>query len=182
MDHSESKLVIIIDNNVSNGIYLSACARFAIPDSRVVWLSVNDEASPMLKSSPTETEHHTLHSLAEAAAFIDREAAQSSNIIIFYNLQLGSFQSSVAKAIDSDVTMSLKELVKNRYSILVNVHSTELMTRQVAEAIDPTFKTNPLEAKVICHHLITGASPRTIMDIVRATHEEWEERNMEGAR
>jgi hypothetical protein len=182
MDNGESELIIIIDNNVTNGIHLSTFARLVIPESRVVWLSVNDEDQPMTVPVPTGTKHVTAGSLAEAAAVIDREAARSRDIIVFYNPQLGSFQGNVARAVDSNVTMTLNKLVNKKRSILVNVHSTELATRPVAEAIDSTFAYSPLEAKVICHHLITGASPRTIMDIVKATHREWRERNEEGSR
>jgi len=170
-----TKIVIIIDNNISNGVYLYACCKELMPDSRIKWLRVCDEDLPTVPLK--DIRYESVTDLADAAEKIERESSKGQDIIVFYNLKLGALQRSHASAIDSQITHALKKLVEqHERRVLINIHSTDMPTRKVAETIDPMFKHRSLEAKVICHHLITGASPQTIMGIVRETLNEWEDR------
>jgi hypothetical protein len=176
MDNVESQ-IIIIDNNASNGVYLSACCRALMPKSKIKWLRISVDSMELSRPLPKPIEYAPVAKLRHAADIIERDTQDTSEIIVFYNPRLGINQGTVKSAVDSPITKVLKELVGSARRILVNVHSTELPTREIAEKIDPSFKTNPRKAKVICHHLITGAAPPTILEIVKETLDEWTKRN-----
>lgn len=169
---SRRKTVIIIDNNAANGIYLSSSCKSLMPGSDIYWLLVCD-SEPTL---PVEVEYSVRQDLKSAAKFVDEKVGESRDIIVFYNPQLGMVQRNVATAVDSQLTHALRSLVEQGRRVLVNVHSTDMPTREVAEYIDPAFKSRPRKASVICHHLITGASQTTIKSAVRDTLLEWEKR------
>lgn len=175
MDNAISKTVVIIDSNITNGIYLSSFCKSLMPDSKIIWLLVC-EKEPTLQME-VEVTYYAEQDLASAARRIDEEVGECRDIIVFYNLQLGMLQRSEDIAVDSQITYALKKLVdKPNRRILINVHSTDMPTRKIAEFIDPRFKTDPSRSSVISHHLIAGASPKTIKSIVRETLYEWEKR------
>lgn len=170
MDNPE--IIIIIDNNATNGAYLSTFCREQAPRADVSWLLICDH-EPTL--SP-ELEHSVTYSLDAAAQFIDEKVGGGRDVVVFYNPQLGMLQRNVATAVDSHVTQALHRLVQDGRRVLVNVHSTDMPTRRIAEFIDPSFDTSPLQSKVISHHLITGAAPQSVREVVQETLNEWKRR------
>ena|SRR5215208_1940091 len=178
MDNIKSK-VIIIDNNNSNGVYLSVCCHAVMPHAAITWLRISEETENPSGVFIEGVNFKAVSSVEDAADIVEQETSTTAELIVFYNLRLGHYQGTVKRAIRSPITNVVKQLVASHRRILVNVHSSEIPTRELAETIDPLFKTKPREARVICHHLITGSQPHTILEIVQETLIEWRRRNPE---
>lgn len=166
--------VIIIDNNTANGKYLYRFCKELLPGADVCWLLVCAPGKePIL---PDDMTYFVAPSLGGAARFIDGRVKEGEAVLVFYNPQLGMLQRNVPTAVDSQVTQALRRMVEDGRRILVNVHSTDMPTREIAEFLDPSFVSNPSESRVISHHLITGSSPGAVKAVVEETVGEWEKR------
>src|SRR5437773_1223625 len=91
----QNKLILIIDDNVANGTYLCrACIRL-FPDWIVVWIRpYHKPVNPLpVGLLPKEVEYFpNIVALKDAARLITEKLETVTDVLVFYDLQLGLLQ------------------------------------------------------------------------------------------
>jgi hypothetical protein len=171
-------IILIIDNNTTNGTYLTAfCREGGEPNWTTKWLRVCDEDTSQDPSIfPSDTPHDTVANMTDAAQYLDEHLDETRDAIIFYNAQLGLFQRSPSTAIESELTRKLKAFVSEARRILINIYAVNFPVYNVAAFIEPEFAMGRDDAKVIAYHSVNGAPPSKVKKIVEETLEEWDHR------
>jgi hypothetical protein len=170
-------LILIIDNNTTNGTYLTTfCMELGGPRWQTKWLRIYEgQMSGDAVVSPEEIEY-PVYSIADAASYLDKKLGEMPDVIVFYNAQLGLFQRSAANAEKSEITEKLREFVSEDRRILINLYAANFPVQKVAAHIDPEFERRPDYAKVICRHSVNDAPPSKVKRIVAETLDEWDQR------
>jgi len=173
-------IILIIDNNDTNGTYLKTFStELGGPRWTTIWLRVCDAGMSRegTKSRP-DSDYDTVYTIREVATYLDEHLDKMQDAVVFYNAQLGLFQRSGASAEKSEITLKLREFVKQDRRILINLYAANFPVQNVAVHIDPDFKQSPDDAKVICRHSVNDAPPSKVKKIVAETLDEWEQRFM----
>lgn len=178
MAKNKQGIILIIDNNTTNGTYLTTfCEQLGGPNWETRWLRVCEgELSQDAAMTLPDIKYDVVNSIPEAAKYLDAQLGQMQDVIVFYNTQLGLFQRSASNAENSAITLRLKDFVSQDRRILINLYAVNFSVQKVAAHIDPEFKQRPEHAKVICRHSVSGAPPSKVKKIVEETLEEWEQR------
>ena len=178
MAENKRGIILIIDNNTTNGTYLTAfCRELGEPNWNTEWLRVCDEDTSQDPGIfPLDTPHDSVTSIREAAEYLDEHLDETRDVIIFYNAQLGLFQRSPSTAIESELTGKLKAFVSEDRRILINIYAVNFPVHRVAAFIDPEFAMGRDDAKVIAYHSVNGAPPSKVKKIVAETLAEWDHR------
>jgi hypothetical protein len=167
-----NKLILIIEDNVTNGTYLSRACKRLCPDWRITWLrpyhkTVNALPQGLIPNEVTYIQNVT--SLQQAETIIRENVAANTDLLVFYDLQLGLLQRNSAAAQSSPITSALRQLVNSDgRRVLINIHSADLATRAVAERIDESFE------RVIYSHTMTGRDVSEIDNVVKETLRGWD--------
>jgi hypothetical protein len=173
-------IILIIDNNTTNGTYLAAfCRELGEPNWTTKWLRVGDEGATQEPNMfPSDNPHDSVPNIRDAAKYIDEQLGEMRDVIVFYNAQLGLFQRSPSTASESEITRKLKAFVTEDRRILINIYAVNFPVYKVAAFIEPEFARGRDDARVIAYHSVNGAPPSKVKKIVEETLEEWDHRFM----
>ena len=178
MAENKRGIILIIDNNTTNGTYLTAfCRELGAPNWTTKWLRVCDETTTQDPGMfPSDTSTYSVPNMRDAAKYIDDQLGEERDVIVFYNAQLGLFQRSPSTATESEITRKLKAFVSEDRRILINIYAANFPVYKVAAFIEPEFARGQDDAKVIAYHSVNGAPPSKVKKIVDETLEEWDHR------
>jgi hypothetical protein len=166
----DNKLILIIEDNVTNGAYLSRACKRLCPDWRITWLRPYHKTVNVLPHGliPNEVTYiSNVKSLQQAETIIRESVEANTDLLVFYDLQLGLLQRNSTAAQSSPITLALRQLVSGGRRVLINIHSADLATRSVAEQIDGSFQ------RVMYSHRMTGSDLCEIDNMVSETLRGW---------
>jgi len=166
------RLILIIEDNVTNGLNLSTLCRKLAPDWQVTWIQVYHKAASKLpeKLLPEGLKYITnITTQEKAKEAILAETSGLTNLIVFYDLQLGLVQRNSEMACSSPITTTLQTIIEEPRKTLFDIHSVDLNTRQVAITIDESL------TKVLHHHWVTGRPIDEVEGIVKETIDKWKD-------